>query len=165
DANGIVNVTAKDLGTGKEQSVTISGGSAMSKDDIDRMVREAEQYAEEDRKRREEAEVRNNAESLVYQTEKVIKDNEDKIPAEVKTETETAVGELKKALEGSDIEAIRSASEKVALASQKIGSAIYGQQQAADGAAGAGAAQDQEEPDVVDAEIVDEDNGKRDGNA
>src|SRR5690606_24631061 len=121
DANGIVNVTAKDLGTGKEQSVTISGGSAMSKDDIDRMVREAEQYAEEDRKRREEAEVRNNAESLVYQTEKVIKDNEDKIPAEVKTETEGALGELKKALEGSDIEAIRSASEKVALASQKIG--------------------------------------------
>ncbi len=99
DANGIVNVTAKDLGTGKEQSVTISGGSAMSKDEIDRMVHEAEQYAEEDRKRREEAEVRNNAESLVYQTEKVIKDNEDKIPADVKSETEGALGELKKALE------------------------------------------------------------------
>ncbi|ASU82071.1 molecular chaperone DnaK [Nocardiopsis gilva YIM 90087] len=171
DANGIVNVTAKDLGTGREQSVTISGGSAMSKDDIDRMVSEAEQYAEEDRKRREEAEVRNNADSLVYQTEKVIKENEDKIPADVKAETEAAVGELKTALEGSDVEAIRSASEKVALASQKIGSAIYGQGQGADGAAGAGAegatadAGAQAVDDVVDAEIVDEENGKRNGNA
>ncbi|WP_067973281.1 molecular chaperone DnaK [Nocardiopsis trehalosi] len=167
DANGIVNVTAKDLGTGKEQSVTISGGSAMSKDDIDRMVREAEQYAEEDRKRREEAEVRNNAESLVYQTEKVIKDNEDKIPAEVRTETEAAVGELKTALEGSDIEAIRSASEKVALASQKIGSAIYSQsQQSSDGAAADGAPGAQaDDTDVVDAEIVDDDTTKKDGNA
>lgn len=166
DANGIVNVTAKDLGTGKEQSVTISGGSAMSKDDIDRMVREAEQYAEEDRKRREEAEVRNNAESLVYQTEKVIKDNEDKIPAEVRTETETAVGELKTALEGSDIEAIRSASEKVALASQKIGSAIYSQSQQSDGAAADGAPGAQaDDTDVVDAEIVDDDTTKKDGNA
>ncbi|GAB3478477.1 molecular chaperone DnaK [Nocardiopsis coralliicola] len=167
DANGIVNVTAKDLGTGKEQSVTISGGSAMSKDDIDKMVREAEEYAEEDRKRREEAEVRNNAESLVYQTEKVIKDNEDKIPADVKSETEGAVGELKQALEGSDIEAIRAASEKVALASQKIGSAIYGQQGDAAGGAGAEAGADTgagaQEDDVVDAEIVDEENGKRDG--
>ncbi|PSK99520.1 molecular chaperone DnaK [Murinocardiopsis flavida] len=168
DANGIVNVTAKDLGTGKEQSVTISGGSAMSKDDIDKMVRDAEQYAEEDRKRREEAEVRNNAESLVYQTEKVIQDNDEKIPADVKTETQDAVGELKAALEGTDIEAIRSASEKVALASQKIGSAIYGQ--AGDAAGGAGAqpgpddtAGAQADDDVVDAEIVDDENGKRDG--
>ncbi|MBB4934219.1 molecular chaperone DnaK [Lipingzhangella halophila] len=169
DANGIVNVTAKDLGTGKEQSVTISGGSAMSKDEIDKMVREAEEYAEEDRKRREEAEVRNNAESLVYQTEKVIKDNEEQIPADVKSETEGALGELKQALEGTDIEAIRSASEKVALASQKIGSAIYGQgEQAdtagADAAAGGGESQS-EDSDVVDAEIVDEENEKRDGNA
>src|SRR5690625_1015149 len=167
DANGIVNVTAKDMGTGKEQSVTISGGSAMSKDDIDKMVREAEEYAEEDRKRREEAEVRNNAESLVHQTEKVIKDNEDKIPDDVKTETESAVGDLKTALEGSDIEAIRQASEKVALASQKIGSSIYGQGEQAGGEdASAGAqAQDQsgDNDDVVDAEIVDED--KKDGNA
>ncbi|MBV2365135.1 molecular chaperone DnaK [Streptomonospora nanhaiensis] len=167
DANGIVNVTAKDLGTGKEQSVTISGGSAMSKDDIDRMVREAEQYAEEDRKRREQAEVRNNAESLVYQTEKVIKDNEDKIPADVKAETESAVSELKSALEGSDTEAIRSASEKVALASQKIGSAIYGQgQQQAGGADSGATASDQaDDGDVVDAEIVDDDSSKKDGNA
>jgi molecular chaperone DnaK len=161
DANGIVSVTAKDLGTGKEQSVTISGGSAMSKDDIDKMVRDAEQYAEEDRKRREEAEVRNNAESLVYQTEKVIKDNEDKIPAEARTETEAALAELKTALEGTDVEAIRTASEKVALASQKIGSAIYsqGQQAGAEGDAGQGAQAD--DADVVDAEIVDEDNGDK----
>ncbi|PDP85846.1 molecular chaperone DnaK [Glycomyces fuscus] len=161
DANGIVSVTAKDLGTGKEQSVTISGGSAMSKDDIDKMVREAEQYAEEDRKRREEAEVRNNAESLVYQTEKVIKDNEDKVPADVRSETEAAVAELKTALEGSDVEAIRTASEKVALASQKIGSAIYSQgQQGAEGDAAQGAQGSADDADVVDAEIVDEDNGK-----
>ena len=162
DANGIVSVTAKDLGTGREQSVTISGGSAMSKDDIDKMVRDAEQYAEEDRKRREEAEVRNNAESLVYQTEKVIKDNEDKIPADVRSETEAAVAELKTALEGTDVEAIRSASEKVALASQKIGSAIYsqGQQGDADGEAGPSASDTADDTDVVDAEIVDEDNGK-----
>ncbi|ADH70850.1 MULTISPECIES: molecular chaperone DnaK [Nocardiopsis] len=164
DANGIVSVTAKDLGTGKEQSVTISGGSAMSKDDIDKMVREAEQYAEEDRKRREEAEVRNNAESLVYQTEKVIKDNEDKVPADVRSETEAAVAELKTALEGSDVEAIRTASEKVALASQKIGSAIYSQgQQGAEGDA-QGAQSSADDADVVDAEIVDEDNKGTQGN-
>ncbi|MEU3233441.1 molecular chaperone DnaK [Nocardiopsis alba] len=165
DANGIVSVTAKDLGTGKEQSVTISGGSAMSKDDIDQMVRDAEQYAEEDRKRREEAEVRNNAESLVYQTEKVIKDNEDKIPADVRSETEAAVGELKTALEGTDTEAIRGASEKVALASQKIGSAIYSQGQQGEGAGqpgGEGTDASADDADVVDAEIVDEDNGKGD---
>ncbi|MFV2198086.1 molecular chaperone DnaK [Nocardiopsis sp. LOL_012] len=160
DANGIVNVTAKDLGTGKEQSVTISGGSAMSKDDIDKMVREAEEYAEEDRKRREEAEVRNNAESLVYQTEKVIADNEDKVPADVRSETEAAVAELKTALEGTDVEAIRTASEKVALSSQKIGSAIYSQGQ--EGAASGEGQQtsSDDDADVVDAEIVDEDNGK-----
>ncbi|MFL1378425.1 molecular chaperone DnaK [Nocardiopsis protaetiae] len=160
DANGIVNVTAKDLGTGREQSVTISGGSAMSKDDIDKMVRDAEQYAEEDRKRRESAEVRNNAESLVFQTEKVIKDNEDKIPADVRSETEAALADLKTALEGSDVDTIRTASEKVALASQKIGSAIYsqGQQQGADGAAGESASDSSaDDADVVDAEIVDED--------
>ena len=167
DANGIVSVTAKDLGTGKEQSVTISGGSAMSKEDIDQMVRDAEQYAEEDRKRREEAEVRNNAESLVYQTEKVITDNEDKIPADVRSETEAAVAELKTALEGTDVEAIRTASEKVALASQKIGSAIYSQGQpggegAAQGEPGADGSADgsADDSDVVDAEIVDEENGK-----
>ena len=164
DANGIVSVTAKDLGTGKEQSVTISGGSAMSKEDIDKMVQDAEQYAEEDRKRREEAEVRNNAESLVHQTEKVISENEDKVPDDVRSETESAIAELKTALEGTDTEAIRSASEKVALASQKIGSAIYSQGEQGGEAGGADQAGAQEaageDADVVDAEIVDEDNGK-----
>ncbi|WP_017612991.1 molecular chaperone DnaK [Nocardiopsis salina] len=164
DANGIVSVTAKDLGTGKEQSVTISGGSAMSKEDIDKMVSEAEEYAEEDRKRREEAEVRNNAESLVHQTEKVISENEDKVPADVRSETESAIAELKTALEGTDTEAIRQASEKVAMASQKIGSAIYSQGEQGGEAGGeqAAGAQDasSEDADVVDAEIVDDDNGK-----
>jgi molecular chaperone DnaK len=163
DANGIVNVTAKDLGTGKEQSVTITGGSALPKEDIERMIREAEEYAEQDRKRREEAETRNNAESLVYQTEKVISENEDKIPEDVKNETKEALDGLKKALEGSDIEAIRSASEKVALASQKIGSAIYSQSQQASSAA-AGGQQNAEDAEVVDAEIVDEE-PKREGNS
>jgi molecular chaperone DnaK len=162
DANGIVNVSAKDLGTGKQQSVTISGGSALAKDDIDKMVRDAEQFAEDDRKRREEAEVRNRADTLVYTTEKFLAENAEKVPDDVKSEVESAIGDLKKALEGSDTETIREASEKAAQVSQKMGSAIYAQAQAeqqasgAEGAAaGDGAAQDSDN-DVVDAEIVDE---------
>jgi molecular chaperone DnaK len=173
DANGIVNVSAKDLGTGKQQSVTISGGSALAKDDIDRMVRDAEQYAEEDRKRREEAEVRNRADTLVYSTEKFLSENTDKVPDDVKSEVESAIGDLKKALEGTDIEAIREASEKASQASQKMGTAIYAQAQAEqqtaaqDGTAGgeetAGSPQGD---DVVDAEIVDEGpSGTREGGA
>jgi molecular chaperone DnaK len=166
DANGIVNVSAKDLGTGKQQSVTISGGSALAKDDIDKMVRDAEQYAEEDRKRREEAEVRNRADTLVYTTEKFIAENTEKVPDDVRSEVESAIGDLKKALEGSDIETIREASEKAAQASQKMGSAIYAQAQAeqqasgAEGAEGAAAGAEgtaaDSDNDVVDAEIVDE---------
>jgi molecular chaperone DnaK len=166
DANGIVNVSAKDLGTGKQQSVTISGGSALGKEDIDKMVRDAEQYAEEDRKRREEAEVRNRADTLVYTTEKFIAENSEKVPDDVRSEVESAIGDLKKALEGSDIETIREASEKAAQASQKMGSAIYAQAQAeqqASGAEGAAAGAEGAEGtatdsdnDVVDAEIVDE---------
>ena len=164
DANGIVNVSAKDLGTGKQQSVTISGGSALAKDDIDKMVRDAEQFAEDDRKRREEAEVRNRADTLVYTTEKFLAENAEKVPDDVKSEVESAIGDLKKALEGSDTETIREASEKAAQVSQKMGSAIYAQAQAeqqasgAEGAAaGDGAAQDSDnDNDVVDAEIVDE---------
>ncbi len=162
DANGIVNVSAKDLGTGKQQSVTISGGSALAKDDIDKMVRDAEQFAEDDRKRREEAEVRNRADTLVYTTEKFLAENAEKVPDDVKSEVESAIGDLKKALEGSDTETIREASEKAAQVSQKMGSAIYAQAQAeqqasgAEGAAaGDGAAQDSDN-DVGDAEIVDE---------
>jgi molecular chaperone DnaK len=170
DANGIVNVHAKDLGTGKAQSMTVTGGSALPKDDIDRMMREAEQYAEEDRQRREAAETRNQGEAVAYQTEKFLKDNADKVPDDVKSEVEATITDLKKALDGDDIEAIRSASEKVAEASQKIGSAIYAQSQQAAGesgqAAGAstqtGASGDSAsaDEDVVDAEIVDEDEKK-----
>ncbi|HEU4675068.1 MAG TPA: molecular chaperone DnaK [Motilibacteraceae bacterium] len=164
DANGIVHVSAKDLGTGKEQSMTITGGSALPKDDIDRMMREAEQYAEEDRRRKEEVETRNTAESLVHQTEKFLADNADKVPAEAKGEVEEALTGLKKALEGTDIAAIRTATDAVAQSSQKLGAAMYANAQAAggseQGSAGADAGSTGADEDVVDAEIVDEDEGK-----
>jgi molecular chaperone DnaK len=158
DANGIVNVSAKDLGTGKQQSVTISGGSALGKDDIERMMADAEKYAEEDRQRREEAEVRNRAESLVYTTEKFLSENVDKIPGDIKSEVESAIADLKKALEGTDTEAIKTASEHAAQVSQKMGTAIYAQSQAASAQEGAadGEAGGQDD-DVVEAEIVDDD--------
>ncbi|GAA2290820.1 molecular chaperone DnaK [Streptomyces violaceusniger] len=163
DANGIMHVGAKDLGTGKEQKMTVTGGSALPKDDIDRMMREAEQYAEEDHKRREAAETRNQAEQLVYQTDKFLKDNEDKVPGEVKTEVEEALTELKEKLKGEDTAEIRTATEKVAAVSQKLGQAMYAN--TADGAGEAGAAagdagaagQAKADDDVVDAEIVDDD--------
>ncbi|GAA1105049.1 MULTISPECIES: molecular chaperone DnaK [Streptomyces violaceusniger group] len=164
DANGIMHVGAKDLGTGKEQKMTVTGGSALPKDDIDRMMREAEQYAEEDHKRREAAETRNQAEQLVYQTDKFLKDNEDKVPGEVKTEVEEALTELKEKLKGEDTAEIRTATEKVAAVSQKLGQAMYANTEA--GAADAGAAgaaggaeggQAKADDDVVDAEIVDDD--------
>ncbi|OPC81913.1 molecular chaperone DnaK [Embleya scabrispora] len=159
DANGIVHVSAKDLGTGKEQSMTITGGSGLPKDDIDRMMREAEAHAEEDHQRREAAETRNQAEQLVYTTEKFIKDNSDKVPADVKTEVETSLTELKDALKGEDLAAIRDAAEKVSTTSQKLGTAMYANAQpGAEGAAGAGdASANTADDDVVDAEIVDED--------
>ena len=130
DANGIVNVSAKDLGTGKQQSVTISGGSALSKDDIEKMMADAEKYADEDRQRREEAEVRNRGETLTYTTEKFLSENADKVPADVTAEVNEAIADLKKALEGTDTEAIRTATEKAAQVSQKMGTAIYAQAQA-----------------------------------
>ncbi|GAA1523216.1 molecular chaperone DnaK [Streptomyces albidochromogenes] len=168
DANGIMHVTAKDLGTGREQRMTVTGGSSLPKDDIERMVRDAEQYAEEDHRRREAAETRNRAEQLVYQTEKFLKDNEDKVPGDVRTEVETAVGELKEKLkaesaEGDSTAEIRTATEKVAAVSQKLGQAMYadaqaqGQARGAEGAAGDGGARAQGEDEVVDAEIVDDD--------
>ncbi|MQA96665.1 MAG: molecular chaperone DnaK [Streptosporangiales bacterium] len=169
DANGIVHVTAKDLGTGREQSVQITGGSSLPKEDIERMMRDAEQYAEEDRKRREEAEVRNNADTLKYQTEKVLADNGDKIPEDVTAEVNEALAELTKALEGTDIDAIRTSAEKVAQVSQKVGTAIYQQQSAAtdqaagaEADAGAATADDKAaDDDVVDAEIVDDEGDKK----
>jgi molecular chaperone DnaK len=161
DANGIVHVNAKDLATGKEQRMTVTGGSALPKTDIDQMVRDAEQYAEEDRKRREAVESRNQAESLVYQTEKFLQENEDKVPDDVKTEVKDGVAELKKALEGDDADAIKAASEKLAQSSQKMGAAMYANAQAAGGSSEEGASSDSSssstDEDVVDAEIVDED--------
>ncbi|HWN28290.1 MAG TPA: molecular chaperone DnaK [Actinomycetospora sp.] len=163
DANGIVNVSAVDKGTGKSQQMTITGGSALSKDEIDRMVADAEAHADEDRKRREAAETRNQAETLVFQTEKFIADNDEKLPSDVKEKVQDAVGELKTALQGDDTEAIKAASEKVATESQQLGQALYAQQQSEGGAAGAaGAAGDTgaatgDADDVVDAEIVDDD--------
>ena len=161
DANGIVNVSAKDLGTGKEQSVQITGGSALGKDDIQRMVDEAEKYAEEDARRREEAEVRNRADTLAYSTEKFVAENADKIPADVKDEVESAIADLKRALEGTDIEAIKEATEKAAQVSQKMGTAIYAQSQASTSAGGASdggsASEEPADDDVVEAEIVDDD--------
>ncbi|MBW0092111.1 molecular chaperone DnaK [Pseudonocardia sp. KRD-184] len=164
DANGIVKVSAKDQGTGKSQDMTITGGSALGKDEIDRMMREAEQHADEDRKRREEAEVRNQAESLVYQTEKFLKENDEKLPADVKDGVQAAVTETQEALKGTDVDAIKAASEKLATESQKLGSALYGQQDAAAGdAPGAEGTQAQADADddVVDAEIVDEEKSEK----
>jgi len=160
DANGIVNVSAKDLGTGKSQAMTITGGSALSKEEIDRMMREAEQHAEEDKKRREDAEVRNQAESLVYQTEKFVKENDEKLPTDVKDGVNAALGEAQEALKGTDTAIIKSAMEKLATESQKMGSALY-QQPGAEGAPGdpgqaQGGSSSDSADDVVDAEIVDE---------
>ncbi|MGW1882639.1 molecular chaperone DnaK [Streptomyces sp. NPDC001970] len=165
DANGIMHVTAKDLGTGKEQKMTVTGGSSLPKNDIDRMVRDAEQYAEEDHRRREAAETRNQAEQLVYQTEKFLKDNEDKVPGEIRTEVGTAVTELKEKLKGESAEGdntaeIRTATERLAAVSQKLGQAMYADaqsRQAAGGTGDAGASRAKADDDVVDAEIVDED--------
>ncbi|MDT7716879.1 MAG: molecular chaperone DnaK [Pseudonocardiales bacterium] len=171
DANGIVNVSAKDMGTGKSQAMTITGGSALPKDDIDRMMRDAEELAEEDRKRREEAETRNQAESLVYQTEKFIKDNDDKLPADVKDKVNAVLGEAQEALKGTDTAAIRAAMEKLATESQALGQALYKDAAAAggpgggtgDGATAGGpagsAGSSSNADDVVDAEIVDDEPG------
>ncbi|MDT0380160.1 molecular chaperone DnaK [Streptomyces sp. DSM 42041] len=168
DANGIMHVAAKDLGTGKEQKMTVTGGSALPKDDIERMMRDAEQYADEDSKRREAAETRNQAEQLVYTTEKFLKDNDEKVPGDVKTEVEEALTDLKEKLKGEDTAAIRESSEKVAATSQKLGQALYADAQAAQGGdgaeagagAGAGEAKADGDDDVVDAEIVDDDKPK-----
>ncbi|MBA3410863.1 MAG: Hsp70 family protein, partial [Geodermatophilaceae bacterium] len=170
DANGIVHVHAKDLGTGKEQSMTITGGSALPKDDIARMMADAEAHAEEDKARREEAETRNQSESMVYQTEKFLAENGDKLSEETKTDLGDALSELKSALGGSDAAAIKASSEKLSRLSQEAGAALYAEQQTAGGSSGAaagaagaagagGPAGDAptDDSDVVDAEIVDDD--------
>ncbi|MFS0717967.1 molecular chaperone DnaK [Arthrobacter sp. 1P04PC] len=163
DANGIVHVSAKDKGTGKEQSMTITGGSSLSKEDIDRMVRDAEEHAAEDKARREATDTRNTAEQLAYSVDKLIADNPDKLPEEVKTEVQADVDELKKALEGTDDAAVKTAFEKLQASQTKLGEAIYAQAGAAEGAAGAEGAPAGEkasDEDIVDAEIVDEDEKK-----
>ena len=164
DANGIVHVSAKDRGTGKEQSMTISGGSALPKEDIDRMVKEAEAHAEEDKKRREDAETRNSAEQQAYSIEKLLKDNKDKLPEDVHSEVSEAVNDLKKALEGDDIEPVKTAQEKLSSVAQKVGEAIYqadaASQGATDSASSAGGTTSSDDEDIVDAEIVDDEDSK-----
>lgn len=169
DANGIVHVSAKDKGTGKEQSMTITGGTALSKEDIDRMVRDAEEHAAEDKARREATDTRNTAEQLAYSVDKLIADNADKLPEEVKTEVQADVDALKKALEGTDDAAVKSAFEKLQASQGKLGEAIYAQAGSPDGATGgAGAAgadgsagEKAADEDIVDAEIIDEDEAKK----
>jgi molecular chaperone DnaK len=165
DANGIVHVSAKDKGTGKEQSMTITGGSSLSKEDIDRMVRDAEEHAAEDKARREAADTRNTAEQLAYSVDKLIADNADKLPEEVKTEVQADVDALKAALEGTDDAAVKTAFEKLQASQGKLGEAIYAQPGSPDGATGdqgapAGEQAAGTDEDIVDAEIVDEDEKK-----
>ena len=164
DANGIVHVSAKDRGTGKEQSMTISGGSALPKEDIDRMVKEAEAHAEEDKKRREDAETRNSAEQQAYSIEKLLKDNKDKLPEDVHSEVSEAVTDLKKALEGDDIEPVKTAQEKLNSVAQKVGEALYqadaAAQAAGDASASSAGSTSSDDEDIVDAEIVDDEDSK-----
>ncbi|UKF28390.1 molecular chaperone DnaK [Clavibacter nebraskensis] len=160
DANGIVHVSAKDKGTGKEQSMTITGGSSLAKEDIERMVREAEEHAAEDKTRREQAEVRNNAEQLAYSIDKLIKENDDKLPEDVKSEVQGDVDGLKSALAGDDEDAVKTAFDKLSASQTKLGEAIYaqGQQEQAAGETPEGASEaKKDDEDIVDAEVVDED--------
>jgi len=160
DANGIVHVSAKDLGTGKEQAMTITGGTALGKDDIDRMVKEAEAHADEDRKRREDAETRNNSDSLVFQTEKLLKEQADKVSADDRSKIESALGELKTALAGEDIDAVRQKHDALLAASQEFAQRLYQSAQAQQAASGGGGetpgASQPSDDEVADAEIVDE---------
>ncbi|UQN14696.1 molecular chaperone DnaK [Gulosibacter sp. ACHW.36C] len=166
DANGIVHVSATDKGTGKEQSMTITGGSSLPKEDIDRMVREAQEHEAEDKKRREAAEQRNVAETTAYQVEKVIKENEDKLPADVKNEVQGDVDALKTALAGDDDDAVKTAFDKLNESQTKLGEAIYASQQEAGEAPHAptegDAGQAADDDDIVDAEIVDDEDENKD---
>jgi molecular chaperone DnaK len=158
DANGIVHVAAKDRATNKEQSMTITGQSTLDKDDIDQMVKDAEAHAEEDKARREEAEIRNNADSLVYQTEKVLREQGENVSEEEKAAVEGPLAELKSALEGADTSAIKEATEKLMASSQEFSQKLY-EAAARDNAAGtsaSGSADGSADDDIVDAEIVDE---------
>jgi molecular chaperone DnaK len=155
DANGIVHVSAKDKGTNKEQSMTITGGSSLPKEDIERMVREAEENAAEDKQRREAAESRNSAEQLAYSVEKLLKDNAEKLPDDVKSEVQADVDALKSALAGDDEDALKKAVETLSQSQTKLGEALYSAD--AEGSAPEAAASDGEDEDIVDAEVVEED--------
>ena len=157
DANGIVHVAAQDKATGKEQSMTITGQSSLDKDAIDQMIKDAEAHAEEDRKRKEEAEVRNNADGLVYQTEKMIKDQAENINDDEKSTLEAKIADVKTALEGTDLEAIKDATESLMSASQEFGQRLYEQAAADQAAAGEAETDAPSDDDVVDAEIIDDD--------
>ncbi|MBW3669888.1 MAG: Hsp70 family protein, partial [Actinobacteria bacterium] len=159
DANGIVHVSAKDRATSKEQSITITGQSSLSREDIERMVRDADAHAEDDRRRKEEAEVRNNADTLVYQTEKLLKEQGEKFTGDEKETVEARLKELKDALGGSDVEAIKTATEGLVTASQGFASRLYEQAAQDGGGAGATASTAPDDDEVVDAEIVDEEKG------
>ena len=159
DANGIVHVSAKDKGTGAEQSMTITGGTSLSKDDIDRMVKDAEAHAEQDKARREAADTRNAAESVAYSVDKLLKENGEKLPEDVKTEVQGDVDALKKALEGDDDDAVKSALEKLQASQTKLGEALYASAQAEANADSASSSKDDE--DVVDAEVIDEDEDEK----
>ncbi|WP_278667865.1 molecular chaperone DnaK [Rothia aeria] len=160
DANGIVHVSAKDKGTGAEQSMTITGGTSLSKDDIDRMVKDAEAHAEQDKARREAADTRNAAESVAYSVDKLLKENGEKLPEDVKTEVQGDVDALKKALEGDDDDAVKSALEKLQASQTKLGEALYASAQAEANADSASSSKDDDE-DVVDAEVIDEDEDEK----
>ena len=160
DANGIVHVSAKDKGTGAEQSMTITGGTSLSKEDIDRMVKDAEAHAEQDKARREAADTRNAAESVAYSVDKLLKENGEKLPEDVKTEVQGDVDELKKALEGDDDDAVKSALEKLQASQTKLGEALYASAQAEANADSASSSKEDDE-DVVDAEVIDEDEDEK----
>ena len=160
DANGIVHVSAKDKGTGAEQSMTITGGTSLSKEDIDRMVKDAEAHAEQDKARREAADTRNAAESVAYSVDKLLKENGEKLPEDVKTEVQGDVDALKKALEGDDDDAVKSALEKLQASQTKLGEALYASAQAEANADSASSSKEDDE-DVVDAEVIDEDEDEK----
>ncbi len=160
DANGIVHVSAKDKGTGAEQSMTITGGTSLSKEDIDRMVKDAEAHAEQDKARREAADTRNAAESVAYSVDKLLKENGEKLPEDVKTEVQGDVDDLKKALEGDDDDAVKSALEKLQASQTKLGEALYASAQAEANADSASSSKEDDE-DVVDAEVIDEDEDEK----
>lgn len=157
DANGIVHVSAKDKGTGKEQSMTITGGSSLPKEDIERMVREAEEHATEDKQRREAAEERNQAEQLVYSVEKILKENDEKLPEDVKSEVQADVDALKSALAGEDDDALKKAVEALSVSQTKLGEALYQAEPEAGAAEGEQTADSSDDEDIVDAEVVDDD--------